>query len=40
MDYELPYPVLDKLTDKLRMHKAMERDHDAGLKKLKDIARK
>jgi len=40
MDYELPYSVLGKLIDKLRVHKALEKSFDIGLKKLKDILEK
>jgi uncharacterized membrane protein len=40
MEYELPYSVLGKLIDKLRVHKALEKSFDIGLKKLKDILEK
>jgi uncharacterized membrane protein len=40
MDYEMPYSVLGKLIDKLRVHKAMEKSFEVGLKKLKDMAEK
>ena len=40
MDYELPYSVLGKLIDKLRVHKALEKSFDIGLKKLKDVLEK
>ena len=40
IDYELPYSVLGKLIDKLRVHKALEKSFDIGLKKLKDILEK
>ncbi len=40
MEYELPYSVLGKLIDKLRVQKAMEKSFDVGLKKLKDILEK
>jgi coenzyme Q-binding protein COQ10 len=39
-DYELPYSVLGKIIDKLRVHKAMEKDAERALKKLKDMAEK
>ena len=37
MEYELPYSVLGKLIDKLRVSKALEKSFDVGLKKLKDM---
>jgi uncharacterized membrane protein len=40
MDYEMPYSIFGKLIDKLRVHKAMEKSIDDGLKKLKAIAEK
>ena len=40
MDYELPYSVLGKLIDKLRVHKAIDESYDIALKKLKDIMEK
>jgi uncharacterized membrane protein len=40
IDYELPYSVLGKLIDKLRVHKAMDKSYDIALKKLKDIMEK
>jgi len=40
IDYELPYSVLGKLIDKLRVHKAMDKSYDVALKKLKDIMEK
>jgi uncharacterized membrane protein len=39
-DYELPYSVLGKLIDKLRVHKAMEKESDKALQKMKEIAEK
>jgi uncharacterized membrane protein len=40
IEYELPYSVLGKLIDKLRVHKAMDKSYDAYLKKLKDMVEK
>ena len=40
IDYELPYSVLGKLIDKLRVHKAMEMDLEKGLKGIKMAAEK
>ena len=37
-DYEVPYSVLGKILDKLRIHKAMEKDGENALKKLKAMA--
>jgi uncharacterized membrane protein len=37
-DYELPYSVLDKLIDKLRVHNAMEKDAERALQKMKSAA--
>jgi uncharacterized membrane protein len=39
-EYGLPYSVLGKLIDKLRVHKAMEKSIDDALKKLKDTIEK
>ena len=39
-DYELPYSILGKLIDKLRVHKAMEKKSEKALKKMKEIAEK
>jgi uncharacterized membrane protein len=39
-DYELPYSVLGKLIDKLRVHKAMEKESEKALQKMKEIAEK
>ncbi len=39
-DYELPYSVLGKLIDKLRVHKAMEIEADKALRKMKEVAEK
>jgi len=36
-DYEMPYSLLGKLIDKLRVHKALEKNTENGLNKLKDI---
>lgn len=35
IDYELPYSILGKMIDKLRVHKAMEKDLEKGLKGIK-----
>jgi len=40
MDYELPYSVLGKLINKLRVHKAIDESYDTALKKLKDMIEK
>jgi uncharacterized membrane protein len=40
MDYEMPYSIFGKLIDKLRVHKAMEKSVDDGLKKIKAMAEK
>jgi coenzyme Q-binding protein COQ10 len=40
IDYELPYSVLGKLIDKLRVRKAIEKSYDEALKRLKDMAEK
>ncbi|MGA3192996.1 MAG: SRPBCC family protein [Candidatus Bathyarchaeia archaeon] len=40
MDYELPYSVLGKLIDKLRVHKALEKGNERGLEKLKGMLEK
>jgi uncharacterized membrane protein len=40
IEYELPYSLLGKLIDKLRVHKALENDYDKGLKKLKETFEK
>ena len=39
-DYELPYSILGKLIDKLRVHKAMENETEKALQKMKGIAEK
>ena len=39
-DYELPYSVLGKLIDKLRVHKALEKEAEAALLKMKGVAEK
>ncbi len=39
-DYEVPYSILGKIIDRLRVHKAMEKDADSALKKLKGMAEK
>jgi len=39
-DYELPYSVLGKLIDKLRVHKSMEKEVEQALQKMKDTAEK
>jgi coenzyme Q-binding protein COQ10 len=40
IDYELPYSVLGKLIDKLRVRKAIDKSYDEALKSLKDMAEK
>jgi uncharacterized membrane protein len=40
MEYDLPYSFLGKIIDKLRVHKAMEKSFEVGLKKLKDMIEK
>ncbi len=40
IDYELPYSVLGKLIDKLRVRKAIDKSYDEALKRLKDMAEK
>jgi uncharacterized membrane protein len=39
-DYEPPYSILGKLIDKLRVHKAMEKESEKALQKMKEIAEK
>ena len=39
-DYELPYSVLGKIIDKLRVHKALEKDSEQALQRMKDVAEK
>jgi uncharacterized membrane protein len=39
-EYEMPYSVLGKLIDRLRVRKAMEKSIDDALKKLKDTMEK
>ena len=39
-DYELPYSILGKLIDKLRVHKVMEKEGETALQKMKAIAEK
>ena len=39
-DYELPYSILGKIIDKLRFHKAIEKDTENALIKLKAMAEK
>jgi uncharacterized membrane protein len=38
-DYELPFSNLGKIIDKLRVHKALEKDTETGLKRLKRLWR-
>jgi uncharacterized membrane protein len=38
VDYEVPYSVLGKVLDKLRIRKAMEKDAENALKKMKAMA--
>jgi len=40
VDYEVPYSVLGKIIDKLRIHKGMEKDGENALKKMKAMAEK
>jgi len=40
IDYELPFSILGKMIDKLRVHKAMERDIEKGLKGIKIASEK
>jgi uncharacterized membrane protein len=40
IDYELPYSVLGKLIDKLRVRKAIDKSYDAAMQRLKDMAEK
>ena len=39
-DYELPYSILGKLIDKLRVHKSLEKKSEKALEKMKEIAEK
>jgi uncharacterized membrane protein len=39
-DYELPYSILGKIIDKLRLHKALEKAIETGLNKLKEMMEK
>ncbi len=39
-DYELPYSVLGKIIDKLRVHKTMEKEAETALQRMKDVAEK
>ena len=39
-DYELPYSVLGKIIDKLRVHRAVEKDAEKALQKMKAAAEK
>ena len=39
-EYEMPYSILGKLTDKLRFRRAFEKSVDVGFKKLKDMLEK
>ena len=40
MDYDLPYSILGMIIDKLRVSKAIEKNVDEGLTKLKEILEK
>ncbi len=40
IDYELPYSILGKMIDKLRIHKAMEKDLEKGLMGIKVASEK
>lgn len=35
MDYKLPYSVIGRMLDKIRVHKELDRDFDVGLRDLK-----
>ena len=39
-DYELPYSILGKLIDKLRVHKSLEKEAEQALQKMKDMEEK
>jgi len=39
-DYELPYSILGKIIDKLAVHRAMQKETEGALKKLKAMAEK
>ena len=39
-DYDLPYSILGKTIDKLRVHKAMEKEAQEALQKMKNAAEK
>ena len=39
-DYELQYSIIGKIIDKLRVRKAIEKDVEGALKKLKEMAEK
>ena len=39
-DYELPYSILGKLIDKLRVHKSLEKESEVALEKMKALAEK
>jgi Polyketide cyclase / dehydrase and lipid transport. len=40
MDYKLPYSVIGRMFDKIRMHKELERDFEVGLADLKYLLEK
>ena len=40
IEYALPYSVLGKIIDKLRVSKAIDKSYDVAMKKLKEIAEK
>jgi carbon monoxide dehydrogenase subunit G len=40
IDYELPYSLLGKIIDKLKVHKEMEKSGDYSLKKTKELLEK
>lgn len=40
MDYRLPYSVIGRMYDKIRVHKDLDRDFDVGLRDLKYILEK
>ena len=39
-DYELPYSILGKIIDKLRVHKTLEKESERALQKMKNAAEK
>ena len=39
-DYELPYSILGKLIDKLKVHKQLEKEAETALQRMKAVAEK